>query len=523
MIAAYKALLKRHSLALCATAAVGSAAWFFAGGLAENLIEKRLKNIHEDFSTAQVEPNSQISKALEALSGLDRSSQDCSSAQYSQIADSVKNFRFIYQAAVQLDNGKICSSYGQEIASVAVGHEKNRRPVNGRVYEMSSAPQASADTDFIIISQQSAYVWVNKEILLDNLNIPQDVQLELQGPDGVWPMTSTSRPHLNMQQPLPLEELVTTADYVYVAFPGSHNALISVISLPVSDLTGLKWKLFIALAFMAAALLYITWRIQRYCTSTVVQLRKAIRANKLDVHYQPIVNLRTGNLVGAESLSRWNTNGVAIAADVFIEAAERSELICELTRSVIRQVAEDYSTYLWACKDFYITINLSAQDILDPSFPEFVASIMATYNMPASIIVFEVTERALLDQKTAAVQLHKLRAYGHLIALDDFGTGYSSLSLIESVPVDILKIDRSFIEHDKIAAPDALWRHIANIAKALKLKVVAEGVETQLQLPHLASEGVVLAQGWLFSKALPVQELARRYFQCPMTLNPHAD
>jgi sensor c-di-GMP phosphodiesterase-like protein len=105
--------------------------------------------------------------------------------------------------------------------------------------------------------------------------------------------------------------------------------------------------------------------------------------------------------------------------------------------------------------------------------------------------------------------------------VDDFGIGYSNLSLLDSVPFDILKIDRSFIADDKIAAKDALWRHIAHLAKSLRLKVVAEGVETQEQLPHLVSEGVLLAQGWLFSKALPIQALARRYFQCPANIPPY--
>lgn len=285
----------------------------------------------------------------------------------------------------------------------------------------------------------------------------------------------------------------------------------------------LGWKLFITLAFMLGVLLYSARKIERYYTSTAIQLRKAIRANELDVHYQPIVNLRTGNLVGAESLSRWSSKGAIIPADVFIAAAEKSDLICELTRSVIRRVAEDYSTYLWACKDFYITVNLSTQDILDPTFPDFVANIMAAYNLPATAIVFEITEKTLLDQKSAATQLHRLRARGHRIAIDNVGSGYFRLSLIESVPVDILKIDLTLINHDTIAAKDALWRHIAKIAKTLKLNVVAKGVETQQQLPHLTSEGVLLAQGWLFSKELPVRALARRYFQLPANISPHTD
>ena len=523
MIAAYKALIKRYALALCASAAVGTFAWFCAGSLAKYLIEQRLTTIHEELRAAQVEPNTQIDKVMRSLGSFDRSGEQCSAGQYAHIADLVKNYRFIYQAAVQLDNGKICSSYGREISSISIGSASSRTSIKGRSYEISSGQDVTADQDFIIVSEQSIYVWINRKILLDNLNIPQGVQLELRGPDGVSSVTPVGRGPLNLQALPPVGKLGTSPDKVYVAFAGNRDELTSVISMPLSDLTALRWKLFIGLVLMFGALLFIAWKTQRYYTSTAVRLRKAIRANQLAVHYQPIVNLCTGDLVGAEALSRWRFKGVSVPADVFIVAAEQSDLICELTRSVIRQVAEDYSTYLWACKNFYVTVNISAQDIQDQTFADFVASIIATYNMPASAIVFEVTERALLDQKSAAIQLHRLRACGHRIAIDDFGTGYSSLSLIESVPVDILKIDRSFIAHEKIAGKDALWRHIAKIAQALKLKVVAEGVETRQQLPHLASEGVLLAQGWLFSKELSVQALARRHFQPPMNVDPYAE
>ena len=278
---------------------------------------------------------------------------------------------------------------------------------------------------------------------------------------------------------------------------------------------GLSWMLFIALALIPGAMFYTARRIQRYCTSPAAQLRKAISANELDIHYQPIINLRTGKLVGAQSLSRWSLNGAAIPGDVFIaaaETAEKSDLICELTRSVIRRVAEDYCTHLWACKDFYITINLSAQDILDPTFPDFVAKILATYNLPASVMVFEVTEKAFLSPISAATQLNRLRACGHRIAIVDVGSSYSGLAFIESVPVDILKIDLALITQDTLLAKDALWRHIAKIARTLELNVVAEGVDTQQQLSHLISEEVGFAQGCLFSKALSVRALARRYF-----------
>ncbi|APV42601.1 hypothetical protein PFAS1_26040 [Pseudomonas frederiksbergensis] len=207
----------------------------------------------------------------------------------------------------------------------------------------------------------------------------------------------------------------------------------------LSDLTTLKWKLFIALAFMLEALLYLSWKMLRFYTSTVVQLRKAIRADKLDVHYQPIVDSRKGYLLGADSHSRWSPKGAAIAADSFITAAEKSELIRELTRSVMRRVAEDYSTYLWACKDFYITIKLTAHDLLDQTFPDFVAGIMATYNIPPSAIVFEINEIALFNHKGAATQLHRLRVCGHRIAMGDVGTGYFRHAFTEpALPVHAL-------------------------------------------------------------------------------------
>jgi sensor c-di-GMP phosphodiesterase-like protein len=205
----------------------------------------------------------------------------------------------------------------------------------------------------------------------------------------------------------------------------------------VISLTGLKWMLFVTLALMLVALFCIVSKAQRHSRSTAVQLRKAIRANQLQVHYQPIVNSTTGHLVGAEALSRWNRQGNAISPRVLVAAAEKSGLIGELTRSVIRQVAEDYCTYFWACKDFSITVKLCAQDILDPAFADFVADVMATYNLPASVIIFEVAECAPLDQNSAATQLHRLRACGHRIAIDDFGTG-SCRSLIESLPAKAL-------------------------------------------------------------------------------------
>jgi sensor c-di-GMP phosphodiesterase-like protein len=186
--------------------------------------------------------------------------------------------------------------------------------------------------------------------------------------------------------------------------------------------------------------MFAAYKAQRHWRPVPVQLRKSTRAYQLQVHYQPIVNLTTGNLVGAQALPYWRREAIAIAPSVGVGVAPTGQpgLISELTRSVIRQVAEDHCTYLWACTDFSITVNLYVQDILDPAFPDFVADIMTTYHLPASAIAFEVTENALQDPKRAAAQLHRLRVRGHRIALDDRGSGSSCLSFIESLPAKAL-------------------------------------------------------------------------------------
>ena len=167
MIAAYKALPGRHAVTVCLIAATCWAAWLCAGGLADQFVARKLNNVYADLRAAQVEPNAQIDKVLETLGDLDRSGQECSAEQYSQLADLIKNLRFVDQAAIQLPNGKICSSHGQELQSILADNEKRKFSVGKRSYWVDSGHAVSADTDFIIVSEQSTYVWANKKILLD--------------------------------------------------------------------------------------------------------------------------------------------------------------------------------------------------------------------------------------------------------------------------------------------------------------------------------------------------------------------
>lgn len=253
----------------------------------------------------------------------------------------------------------------------------------------------------------------------------------------------------------------------------------------------------------------------RYLSSTVSDFFKALSHNELAVHYQPIIDLPSGQWLGAEALLRWPQKGVEFNPEVLVTALERAGLMGDLTRWICRQVVEEYCETIWACDDFYITINLSAADVMDQTFPDFIRQLLAEHQLSASRFAFEVTERVALDSQRAAVQLKRLRAQGHLIVLDDFGTGYSSLAYLDQLPVDIIKIDKSFTLKTQSRSSDIILSHLLHMAKKLDIDVVVEGVETTLQAQRVCELGAHKAQGWLYSKALPADALVRGYFSIP--------
>jgi sensor c-di-GMP phosphodiesterase-like protein len=253
----------------------------------------------------------------------------------------------------------------------------------------------------------------------------------------------------------------------------------------------------------------------RYLSSTVSDFLKALNSRELAIHYQPIVDMQSGQWLGAEALLRWPKKGSEFSSEVLITALERAGLMQNVTRWICQQVVEDYCETIWACEDFYITINLSAADVMDHSFPDFMRRLLAEHKVPASRFAFEVTERVALNSQRAEVELKRLRAQGHLIALDDFGTGYSSLAYLDQLPVDIIKIDKSFTSRKQSPSSDIILSHLLHMAKKLDIDVIVEGVETMSQARRVCELGAQKAQGWLYSKDLPAHALVRAYFSIP--------
>lgn len=246
-------------------------------------------------------------------------------------------------------------------------------------------------------------------------------------------------------------------------------------------------------------------------------MRRALRDGEFQVWYQPIHRFGDRRLIGAEALIRWRTaDGALIPPDLFIPIAEDSGLILELGQQVFRTSCHDLRGWIDEGLELeLLAVNLSAQQFRDPHFEQTVAREIAEAGVPARLLELEITERGLMDLGSETLRkLHALKELGVRLAIDDFGTGYSSLTYLKRMPVDKLKIDRSFVKDLPEESSDAAIVHtIVAIARTLNLRVLAEGVETPAQLEFLREAGCDECQGFLFGPAVPAAQFAEQLRQ----------
>jgi len=236
-------------------------------------------------------------------------------------------------------------------------------------------------------------------------------------------------------------------------------------------------------------------------------LRRAIEGNEFDLHYQPQASLADGTIAGAEALLRWTAPDLGpVSPSEFIPVAERAGLIGAIGDWVLKRACTQAAAWRnLSPRPLRVSVNLSPAQLQRPDLARHVQATLVATGAHAANLTIEVTESALMaDVERASQVLHELKAIGVEIALDDFGTGFSSLSWLCRLPLDVLKIDRSFV-HDVTAASQdvSVTRAIIRLAHSLKLQVLAEGVETEGQLHLLAADGCDSVQGYFFSRPLP--------------------
>lgn len=233
-------------------------------------------------------------------------------------------------------------------------------------------------------------------------------------------------------------------------------------------------------------------------------LRTALDHGGISVHYQPVVDASTGRIVGAEALARWtHPSKGSIPPSIFIPAAESCGLICALGMDVLKQACRQAAAWRTTHgPDFYMSVNLSARQLQDEALVFQVARLLKECGLPGSSLKLEITESMLVDDTAAnRSKLAALKALGIRLALDDFGTGYSSLGLLSSCPIDVIKIDRSFVSQlGKKKGAEGILGAICSIAESLDMVVICEGVETREELAFLVGVGCKFCQGYLFGR-----------------------
>jgi diguanylate cyclase (GGDEF)-like protein len=240
------------------------------------------------------------------------------------------------------------------------------------------------------------------------------------------------------------------------------------------------------------------------------ELRAALETGGLAVHYQPVVDLLTGRVVGVEALARWTHPRLGeISPAEFIAVAEETGLIGPLGSFVLGETCGRLAAWRSHGLELTATVNVSAHQLGDPGFADDVARHIGSAGLAPSSICLELTESALMGAGAEPRRaLAALKGLGVYVAIDDFGTGYSSLASLKRLPVEVVKVDRSFVDGLGTDSEDsAIVAAILSLAHAMGLHVIAEGIETRLQAAELVALGCTVGQGFLWSPAVPADQL----------------
>ena len=243
-------------------------------------------------------------------------------------------------------------------------------------------------------------------------------------------------------------------------------------------------------------------------------LRRALRHNEMVLHYQPQFDTREGGVVGVEALVRWQDPELGLVPPgEFIHLAEETGLIVPLGQWVLEEACRQVGQWYRSSRGrrLHVAVNLSVRQFTMQNLRRVVEDALMASGLPPSALQFEITESLIMQDVKASIRiLEDLKSLGVRIALDDFGTGHSSLMYIKHLPVDVIKIDRAFVQGIATSEYDAaIARVILTLADRLKFRVIAEGVETIGQMQQLIAEGCYLMQGYLFSQPLPAAECDR--------------
>ncbi|MCL1500246.1 EAL domain-containing protein [Xanthomonas nasturtii] len=488
---------------LCATLPIGLS-YYLAWRLALSREESRLSQLAA-LSIRRTE--TAFDEAHGALLSMAASqAPPCSPAHLAQMRALVLTSHYIVELG-HFQQGRLrCTSWGQlpdSVPQTAADFVVKR----GIAVTTRLLPLANPQHPLMALQLDDYNVLINPNTLAD-INIPPGLQLAIGTPDGQL-LSSTGTAAEQLLVEAPADSAPDPERAQVLSGRDRRGDWAAVVTEPVAYLRGplAAARLQVVPAGVAVALLLVgvvLW-ISRRRLSPLARLEIAVQRGEFIVHYQPIIALDSGACVGAEALVRWQQpDGVLVPPDAFIPLAEESGLILPITDLVVAEVIRELGLTLAADPDLHVAINVSAEDIKSGRVQSVLAQALRGTGVDSGQLWVEATERSLMDIDAARTTITHLRGAGHTVSIDDFGTGYSSLQYLQGLPLDALKIDKSFVDTiGTHSATSAVTAHIIEMAKTLRLRTIAEGVERQEQLDYLRAHGVDLAQGWLFSRALP--------------------
>lgn len=454
----------------------------------------------------------EISHALDDLESSNVVS--CSHGHIQKMQDIVLNNRCINEVQYLNDNKSKCGS--TNIASNSKFTFEGFIMPNGAAVSFDTANFAKSNNDLIKFQRGNYAISVDKVLLTDLMTEPY-IKIALATEDGK--VIST----LNYSTPNPelISNVLKNSD-----LQETDNSLVAVYRVPglyyiISESDSYVFKqwqkiLYLFLPFGLIMSIFasgaVIWGLRRRL-SVLGELKIGVANREFIVYYQPIIDFKTGICIGAEALVRWKRpNGTTVSPDLFIPVAENSGLIQDITDQIIDSIVANLNKVLHDDKSLHISINISVLDFNSKRIFKKLNTTIEKSDIEPQQIWLEITERGFIDFESTRASLENARKLGYVIVIDDFGTGYSSLSYLKDLPIDVLKIDKSFVNSvNTHYVTSNVTAHIIDIAKELNLKIVAEGVETIEQADYLKERDVDFAQGWLYAKAMPLDEFLAFY------------
>lgn len=489
------------------------AAVYIAGREAELAEIERTALYARDVLARSEALSDQIETGFVALAGL-RGANPCAPEAVS-VMRRVDLASSYIQAVGYVENERIvCSSLGTDRDDLDIGPVDLVQP-SGVNLRLNVTFPFAPDVPFIVLERDGLAAIIHKSLPIDATTADDRVSLALVSTAG--PTILTAR---NDIDPAWLSGVDTRSERAFVdtthvvsIAPSQRFHIAAIAAEPVALMRESAMQTAIVLVpialvaavVLAGAVLYLV----RQQMATPAVIRAALRHNEFFLLYQPVVDIESGRWVGAEALIRWRrADGEMPRPDRFIPIAEESGLIRRITRRVLDLIRRDATGLFSAHPGFRLGLNLSPSDLHSPDMVAMMRDLAAATDAQPGNFLVEATERSLTDPARAGPVIDAMRGLGFRVAIDDFGTGYSSLRSLESLKVDYLKIDKTFIDSVGTgAATSHVILHIIEMAKSLDLELVAEGVETEAQAAFLGAHGVRYAQGFLYARPMPMADL----------------